>query len=228
MTRIIVVEDDIGQLEEMLAFLRHTAHDAMGVKTGAELENCLARFTPDIALLDYNLPGDRGPALARLLRERYGVAIGIVMVTAMTRGVDRIECRRAGADVYLVKPVDFGELLMVIENLLMRIRPEQPLDAPWKLHLARSELVPPGLPAIVLTHQEALLLAAISRAKNRSIAREDLIQALGKDPDSYDERALESCVSRLRRKLLKVKGDRNPLHVLRGFGYQFTDSLEVV
>ncbi|NNM81797.1 MAG: response regulator transcription factor, partial [Burkholderiales bacterium] len=202
----------------MLAFLRHTAHDAVGVENGIELENCLTRFTPDIALLDYNLPGDRGPVLARMLRERYGVAIGIVMVTARTQGVDRIECRRAGADVYLVKPVDFGELLMVIENLVMRLRPAQNVDVPWKLFLARSELVPPGLSAIVLTHQESLLLSAIARAKHRSITREDLIHALGKDPDSYDDRALESCISRLRRKLLKVKKGRNPLHVLRGFG----------
>ena len=93
MARIIVVEDDMGQLEELVSFLDHSGHEACGAVSGDELETCLSQFNPEIALLDYCLPGDDGAALAGRLRERFGTSIGIVMVTALNRGTDRIECR---------------------------------------------------------------------------------------------------------------------------------------
>ena len=98
MTRIIVVEDDIGQLEELVSFLEHSGHEARGAASGVELENCLSQFEPEIVLLDYCLPGESGATLAERLRASLVTSIGIVMVTALNLGADRIECRLAGAD----------------------------------------------------------------------------------------------------------------------------------
>ena len=120
MTRIIVVEDDIGQLEELVSFLEHSGHEARGATSGIELENCLLQFEPEIVLLDYCLPGESGATLAERLRASLGTSIGIVMVTALNRVTDRIECRLAGTDNYLVKPLNFIELLALINNMSMR------------------------------------------------------------------------------------------------------------
>jgi DNA-binding response OmpR family regulator len=234
MTRIIVVEDDIRQQEELLSFLKHAKHEVRGASDGAELESCLSQFSPEIVLLDYNLTGESGAALAGKLRERFGATIGIVMITARSMGADRIECRRAGADNYLVKPVDFGELLALIDNLQARLTPPQPLstkslsDAPWRLMVAQSELVSPGAAAIPLTAWEVTLLEAIAGAQDQIASRDALIRALGKNPIYYDPRALEAVMSRLRRKLPALEENRNPLEAVRSVGYKFIRPLVVM
>ena len=234
MARIIVVEDDLGQQEELLSFLELAGHEVRSASDGAGLESCLSKFSPEIVLLDYNLPGESGAALAGQLREKFGTAIGIVMVTARSMSADRIECRRAGADDYLVKPIDFGELLALIDNLQARLAPPQPLSAkfhlsaPWRLMVARSELVSPGAETIPLTVWEVILLEAIAVAHDQIISRDALIRALGKDPLYYDPRALEAVMSRLRRKLPVPDESRNPLEAVRNFGYKFIQPLSVV
>jgi DNA-binding response OmpR family regulator len=233
MTRIIVVEDDIGQLEELVSFLKLSEHEVHGAVSGIELESCLQQFSPEIVLLDYCLPGESGATLAGQLRERFGTSIGIVMVTALNRGTDRIECRLAGADNYLVKPINFGELLALIDNMSMRLNFARPAslpsgEHPWRLLLARSELMPPKSTAISLTSWELSLLRTMADADNQQADRDILIKALGKNPSHYDPRALETCVSRLRRKLPGLDNGHNPLQTVRGVGYKFIRPLIVV
>ena len=227
MARIIIVEDDIGQQEELQSFLIYAGHEVLAVTNGEELNKRL-QFVPEIALLDYNLPRESGVELALRLRKQYGTGIGIVMVTARSLGTDRVECRRAGADNYLIKPVNFGELLALIDNLYLRLKPPAPSEETWRLMLIRSELMPPGEPAIPLSGLELLLLQALANTPNRQADRDTLVRALGKNPLAYDPRALEANVSRLRRKLPLLEDGRNPLQAMRGMGYQFIRPLTIV
>jgi DNA-binding response OmpR family regulator len=227
MARIIIVEDDLGQQEELQSFLIYAGHEVLAVSSGSELDKRL-QFIPEIALLDYNLPGETGVELALRLRKQYGSSIGLVMVTARSLGVDRVECRRAGADDYLIKPINFGELLALIDNLCLRLNPPAPNAEAWQLMLVRSELVPPGAPAVPLSGLELLLLQALANTQNCQADRDTLIRALGKNPFAYDPRALEASISRLRRKLPLLEDGRNPLQAMRGMGYQFIRPLTVV
>lgn len=229
MARIIVVEDDIGQQEELLSFLRHAEHEVRGAANGDELESRLSQFNPEIVLLDYNLPGETGAALAGRLREKLGTSIGIVMVTARSMGADRIECRRAGADDYLVKPIDFGELLVLIDNLQARLNPSQRFSVlTWRLMVAQSALISPDAEVIPLTGWEVELLEAIAGSHDQIASRDALIRALGKNPIYYDPRALEAVISRLRRKLPALENGRIPLQAVRNLGYKFIQPLIVV
>ncbi len=227
MARIILVEDDLGQQEELQSFLMYAGHQVLAVSSGKELDQRL-QFVPEIALLDYNLPGETGIDLALRLRKQYGSAVGIVMVTARSLGVDRVESRRAGADGYLIKPINFAELLALIDNLYLRLSPPVPSEEAWRLNPVRSELVPPGAPAIPLSGIELLLLQALANTPNRQADRDTLIRALGKDPYAYDPRALEANISRLRRKIPLLEDGRNPLQAMRGMGYQFIRPLTVM
>jgi DNA-binding response OmpR family regulator len=227
MARIIIVEDDLGQQEELQSFLMYAGHEVLAVSNSVELNKRL-QFVPEIALLDYNLPGETGVELALRLRKQYGSSIGIVMVTARSMGADRVECRRAGADGYLIKPINFAELLALIDNLYLRLNPPSPGEEVWRLIPVRSELVPPGAPAIPLSGVELLLLKALASTPNRQADRDTLIRALGKNPLAYDQRALEANISRLRRKLPLLEDGRNPLQAMRGMGYQFIRPLTVV
>ncbi len=227
MARIIIVEDDLGQQEELQSFLMYAGHEVLAAGNGKELDQRL-QFVPDIALLDYNLPGESGVDIAARLRKQYGSRIGLVMVTARSLGTDRVEGRRAGADDYLIKPINFAELLALIDNLYARLNPPIPSEEVWRLMPVRSELVPPGTPAIPLSGIELLLLQALASAPNRQADRDTLIKALGKNPLAYDPRALEANISRLRRKLPPLEDGRNPLQAMRGMGYQFIRPIAVV
>ena len=222
----MVVEDDLIQQEVLLLFLAHSGHEARGAKSGAELDRCLQHYKPEIFLLDYNLPDESGMMLAKRMRAKFGLATGIIMVTARSQPADRVECRRAGVDCYLVKPVDFNEMLAVIDNLLLRLDPMAADAQIWKLSVSRSELLPPEGAPIPLLNSELMLLAALAGEFQFKASREMLIRAMGKDPLAYDPRALETCISRLRRKL--GKNGRNPLQAMRGKGYQFTRPLLAV
>ena len=220
MARIIIVEDDLGQQEELHSFLIYAGHEVLAASSSNDLEQRL-QFVPEIALLDYNLSGETGVEIALRLRKQYGTAIGIVMVTARSLGVDRVECRRAGADDYLIKPVNFGELLALIDNLCVRLSPSAPGEGVWRLSLVRSELVPPDGTPIALSGLELMLMQALANTQNKQADRDTLIRALGKNPLAYDPRALEASISRLRRKLPPLEDGRNPLQAIRGMGYQF-------
>lgn len=226
MTRIIVVEDDLDQQEELVTFLIHAGHEVRGADSGSALEQALLELLPQIVLLDYNLPDATGAELTTLLRDRLGTAVGIVLVTARSMSADRIECRRAGADDYLVKPIDFGELLILIDNLQQRL-PSSSQNETWRLLTMRSELLPPRLPRVELTYSEVLLLTAIAQADLQLASRETLAQALGKNHAYYDQRALETRMSRLRHKLPTAQDGRSPLEAVRGIGYQFICPLVV-
>ena len=219
MARIIVVEDDLAQQEELLSFLIFSGHDATGADSGAALERCLQQFTPEIVLLDYNLPDAGGLELAERLHRQFGMSIGIVMVTARSSAVDRIGCRRAGADDYLVKPVDFREMLAIIDNLLLRIRP--PATDAWAVYVTRAQLVAPDGATIHLAAFEIAILTVLAKYEHHLTSRDSLILALGKNPHVYDPRALEAIISRLRRKLPDMECGRKPLQAVRGIGYRF-------
>lgn len=227
MAHIIVVEDDVAQQEELISFLAHAGHETRGAESGSALEHCLQQFTPTIVLLDYNLPDTSGIVLAERLRAQFGLSLGIIMVTARGTVADRIDCRRAGVDDYLVKPIDFQEMLTIIDNLLLRIHAVTAPDEVWTLDQTRAELLPPcGVP-IRLVASECAILAALAAQEHHQASRDLLIRALGKDPLGYDPRALETVISRLRRKLPPLQDERNPLQAMRGSGYQFLRKLVV-
>lgn len=228
MARIIVVEDDPGQLEELIFILNHAGHQAHGATSAAAFEQYLHGNRPDIALLDYNLPDATGAELAARLRREFGQGIGIVMVTARGQGVDRVECRRAGANDYLVKPIDFSELLAVVENLLAYIRHADSLEQDaWQICPDTLMIVPPGAAGIGITFQESLILIALATAPEQLASRDNLIHALGRETDAYDERSLETLASRIRRKLPALPDGRSPLQAVRGIGYKFLQPLSV-
>ena len=76
MARIIIVEDDLGQQEELQSYLMYAGHEVLAVNSGKELDERL-QFVPEIALLDYNLPGETGVEIARRLHAKFGTGIGL-------------------------------------------------------------------------------------------------------------------------------------------------------
>jgi DNA-binding response OmpR family regulator len=150
---------------------------------------------------------------------------GVIITTARGEGVQRIQGIQAGADVYLVKPIQLEELVSLVRNLMRRLRTH--VMPQWTLKPQNWTLVSPSGMAVKLTHLETLLLQRLTRAPGQAISRHDLVLSLGHDPQSYDYRRMEILVRRLRNKTKEVLGNELPVETVHKIGYAFTAEIEV-
>jgi len=119
--RVTVVEDDEDQREVLGIHLRSAGYDIVNVETGDLAIASVREHRPDIILLDANLPGLDGYDVCRLLKLDPDLAdIPVIFMTVRASADDRIAGLILGADDYLVKPVDMGELTLRMQLLLNR------------------------------------------------------------------------------------------------------------
>jgi len=101
-------------------------------------------------------------------------------------------------------------------------------QACWRLNAAQLELISPYGKPIPLSHNECCVLKAAANASGSLVSRKVLIEALGQDFWCYDERRLESLISRLRRKLASYAPEGFPIRAVKGQGYLFRVELQAI
>ena len=222
MLAVAIVEDNADVLDDLLFNLGRLGFQARGFADGADLDAALvAGQAWPVLVLDLGLPGEDGLSIARRLRQSHP-AIGIIALTARGRLEDRVAGLNEGFDLYLVKPVDITELAAAIRAIARRVAQLGQTAPLWRLEALEPSLVRPDGERLPLAVHEFHLLEALAAAvPDQPVARDDLIRAMGKDPETYDPRALEVVLSRLRAKL----GDQGPLKAVRGQGYRFSARL---
>lgn len=223
---IVVVEDNELLREEMVSFLTRAHWQAHGVDCGEELNRWLVSNTPQIAVLDINLPYEDGYSIAARLRARHP-DLGIVMLTARVRHNERSAGYEAGADVYLTKPTSAKELTAVIENVSRRLpdASSQP-ESCLRLDSKKKQLIMPDQAALQLTQREFQVLELLSFAPNQSLSYEGLVDGLSAlDDRPFTVEALMVVVSRLRKKLRDEHQDDRVISSAWGKGYHLTQLL---
>ena len=220
---ILVVDDDRA-LTDLLAELLQTegyvcsiAHNGLDALA---LEN---EHKPDLVILDVMMPGDDGISTLRKLRETSSVPV--LMLTAMGEDDDRILGLEAGADDYLAKPFVARELVLRIQAILRRASEPSRVNDEVQVgpltvepNKERAQLDGESLP---LTGAELRILAALASSAGEIVSRERLTEvALGRELSPYD-RALDTHISHLRRKL-RSNEPSVPLEIrsVRGAGYR--------
>ncbi len=226
MIRVAVVEDDTDLLDDVSFALRDDGLVVSACADGTVLDGLMEQECFDVLVLDIGLPGENGRSIARRLR-RDQPRLGIVMLTARTAIRDRIQGMEDGADVYMCKPVDLRELTLVIRSLARRLGGEE-TSAPGNLSLVVSEhlLILTSGQRIDLTQSETLVLSRLSRGAGGQATRRQIIEAFGESYLAYDERRLETIVSRLRKKLEAAGLPAETLRAVRGAGYMLTAPLQ--
>jgi two-component system response regulator CpxR len=219
----IAVVDDDASLREMLG--EYLAAEGFRVFPFADGEAAAARLaaaSPDLVVLDVMLPGIDGFEVLRRLRARS--AVPVIMLTARGDDVDRIVGLEIGADDYLPKPFNPRELVARVRAVLRRVATTPAPEGAVVIPQGRLELFPRRLEAtldggvIGLTAAEFRLLEVLVDRAGEVVTRETLCRrALGRRPHPL-ERALDTHVSNLRRKL-GGSGD-SPIRGVRGRGYQ--------
>ena len=221
--RILVVEDEVDLREATVAYLQLEGMTAVGVGTLQAAKHLLALQSFDLLVLDLGLPdGDARVWLEQNtdLRDK-----GIIVTTARGERTDRIMGVQAGADCYLVKPVDLDELVGLARNLLQRLHADRPRG--WSLDGLKWTLRSPEARSLKLTHSELVLLLTLARRAGGSVSRDELAIAFGHDPVVYDPRRLEVLVRRLRNKVTEAQGYPLPLETVHGQGYAFTAPIAI-
>ena len=147
------------------------------------------------------------------------------MVTARGSLDERLSGMREGADAYLVKPVDFRELMAVLKSLLRRLGIREQ-SAVWVLQVPQLQLVSPGGLPIKLTGREAKLLGHMARAHPMAASRQSLAASDDARVDPLEFRSIEVALSRLRKKIHDATGQQLIL-ASRSEGYLFGAALRL-
>lgn len=224
--RIIVVEDDLDLREDLREFLTLHGYDVAGVGTASEFYIKLVEVHYDLAILDIGLPDQSGLVLSEYIRKN--TRMKILMLSAKINTEERIAGYEAGADIYVVKPFDSRELLLMIGNIFNRPEPLQAVHhepEAWKLIRRDWLLQSPNSHGINLTAKEFDFVFILAQEPFGSVInRHDILGRLAYQRDEYGNRAFESMVYRLRHKI-EATGEDMPIKTYRGVGYSLSSPI---
>ena len=216
--RILVVEDDRSVREAIRRALVIDGYEVMLSEDGHDAVAAVDARAPDCVVLDVGLPGIDGLEVCRRVR-RNGNRVPILILTARDAVSDRIDGLDAGADDYLVKPFDVGELKARLRALLRRVEGEGELSfAELRLDSARHGVVVADDEFVELTRTEFRLLELLMRNPEQVLPHSLIYERVWDYDFGPTSNALRVYVGYLRRKLQDA-GSRDLIHTVRGVGY---------
>ena len=217
--RVLVAEDDPGLRDVIARGLREAGYQVDTVDRGDDAIDQFKWYDYDVAIIDWRMPGAEGIEVVAWAR-RTGKPTALLMLTARDAPADRIRGLDTGADDYLVKPFDFGELLARVRALQRRPRG---IDGPV-LEKGRVALDPVSRSVSVggrplnLTGTEYLILELLLRRSPAVVDRKAIAEhAWADETDPLGSNAIDVQLSRLRAKLPNA-GIR--IVTVRGAGYR--------
>lgn len=226
---IVVVEDEAATRAMLVKVLEDAEFRVSAVEDAASARAAVKNETPDLVLLDLNLPDESGLTLARELCGRPEFAT--IIVTARSQDMDRVAGLEIGADDYVVKPFLPRELVARVNVVLRRLggavgRAAETGDGAlkfegWVLDLGAHTLLDPQGRDVPLTRAEFSLLAALAARAGRPQTRDQLLDAVSHRDWAPVDRTIDVLVSRLRRKIEANPKAPRLILTLPGIGYKF-------
>lgn len=215
--KILILEDNDDLREGWLTYFQSRGHHVRDVALADQLLDESGDFSPDVYVIDLNLPDADGLSVVKRLRAVHP-NVGIVITTARTHIGDKVKGYGSGADIYFTKPVDPQELMAGITALAKRRLPSA--DHEDVLHLKLNKHVLKGPTAEVdLTPSETMLLAGLVRAAGQPLARWQLAEILGVSEEIPSEAMLEMRIARLRKRLTAAGAEGPTIRAINKKGY---------
>jgi two-component system phosphate regulon response regulator PhoB len=220
-----VVEDEADIRDLIVLHLSREGHDVAACGNGAEALRRLGKEPYDLLVLDWMLPEKSGLEILRELRKTSGhEKVAVLMVTARGANSDLVLGLENGADDYLVKPFELSVLMARARALLRRVERKDsprlafgPLEIDEAAHEARLE----GR-AVALTPYEFKLLVTLAQNQGRVLTRDRLIHEVQGGGVSVVERAIDTHVFGLRKKLGEAA---DLIETVRGVGYRIAQKI---
>jgi len=221
MATVLLVEDDPAARQALELALRRLGYDVRLAETGEAALESISGTALDVVVLDVMLPGVDGFEVCRRLRRDSDVPV--IMLTARSDDFDIVAGLEAGADDYVVKPVQPRVLDARIRAVLRRLaQASTPPETYQDLVIDRGSLTV-GLRGreISLTPTELRLLLVLSGSPRQVFSREQLLSLVWEHDYLGDSRLVDACVQRLRAKIETDTSDPRYIQTVRGFGYRF-------
>lgn len=224
--RILVVDDDPDLRKLITEFLGGHGFLVAAVESANAMRQAIEEHRPDLVIMDVMMPGEDGLSAARRLASDGG-GPAVIILSALGGETDRIIGLEVGADDYLPKPCNPRELLARVRAVLRRHHSARSVRidegelyefAGWRLDVTRHDLRDPSGIFIDLSDGEFSLLRSFVEHPQRVLSRDQLLElARGRNVEVFD-RAIDSQISRLRRKL-NNRTDSELIRTVRNEGY---------
>ncbi|MGJ1204992.1 response regulator transcription factor [Sphingobacterium lactis] len=220
---IAVVEDD-DNLRFLVSHRLQTENfQVIQSSDGLDAEKVILEQKPDIVLLDWMLPGKEGIEVCESLRKG-GFENIIIMMTAKSQDIDKIDAYSYGVTDYITKPFNMDVLVAMIENKVRFFVPKTQNEVYYfgdtEHHPNVHSLIRDGK-KIELTILENRILLHFLQNKGRDITREELMEVVWGYSSNVNTRTLDMHVVRLRKKIETNPDKPHYLQTVRGLGYRF-------
>ncbi|MBE8719219.1 response regulator transcription factor [Sphingobacterium pedocola] len=222
---VAVIEDDENLRFLVSHRLQTEDYNVIQSGNGLEAEKMILEEQPDIVLLDWMLPGKEGIEVCEAVRKA-GFEKIIIMMTAKSQDVDKIDAYSYGVTDYITKPFNMDVLVAMIENKVRFFVPKSNKD----IHIFGSTEHHPQIHSLVrdgkkieLTILENRILLHFLQNMGKEITREELMEVVWGYSSNVNTRTLDMHVVRLRKKIEHNPDKPTYLQTVRGLGYKFVD-----
>jgi two-component system, OmpR family, response regulator BaeR len=219
LNRVLVVEDDRKISELLLNYLRADGYEATQVFDGHEAVQCISQNAPDLVILDWMLPNLDGISVCKAVRAFSDVPI--LMLTARIDELDRLQGLDTGADDYVCKPFAPREVVARVRALLRRASGKAKASPQaWVVDDAsfRIRWMGQWLP---LTRIEFMMFRTLLARPGRVFSREQLLTSIHDSHRDISDRAVDTHIKNLRKKVQAVEPENDCISSVYGLGYRF-------
>lgn len=216
---ILVVEDEPTLSAILCEYFEHAGFCAQSIDDGAVVIDYVREMSPDLIILDLMLPNRDGLDIYREIRTFSQVPI--IMATAKVEEIDRLIGLELGADDYICKPYSTREVVVRAKNILRR---NKPTTAVFHDNLMINELsmtVTFHKKQLSLTPAEFRILAFLFKNNGKIYSRDQLMGHIYSDHRVVTDRAIDSHIKNLRRKLSEIDSSVDYIKSVYGVGYKF-------
>lgn len=220
MSRIVVAEDDVYLQEELVSMFIKRGYSAEGISSFHDTEKEILKRSPDLLVLDINLPGRSGFELCRSLKSK--ASFPVLILTARDALPDELYALGLGADDFLTKPCHPDRLCARVERLLQTYEKVKNMieSCGIILDLDTYKVVYKDK-HVVLSDTEGKILSLLLGNTPQVVSRQRIYKELWGGEEYVDENVLQVNMTRLRKSLEEV-GLRDSVQTVRGHGYRLS------
>ncbi len=220
MEKILIIEDDKNICKELKELLINNSYEAIILEDFKNALNKILEISPDLILLDINIPFINGEVLLQNIRKKLDVPV--IMVTSINSEIDEALSISYGADDYITKPYNPNILLLRIRAVLKRVKNyniniNEVTYKELKFDITKGMIKKDNL-EIPLTKNEIIIFSYLLNNQNRIVSRDELMTSLWDNAEYVNENALTVNISRLRNKLKEI-GYPEVIKTRKGMGY---------
>lgn len=219
MDRILVVDDEPGIRDVLVAYLQQENFQVRQAGTAQEALETIAEWPPELVLLDIGLPDVDGLEVLRRIRAQSSAFV--ILVTARADETDILVGLGVGADDYITKPFSPREVIARVKAVLRRNRPAAATDTSLlRVDTARREVLLEGKP-VQLSALDFDLLAALAESPGRVFSRAQLLESVWGYDFFGDERVVDVHIRTIRHVLGDDATSPRIIATVRGVGYKY-------